>query len=244
MGKSFFSDGSLIMGYALDPCPTRFSKEQIMTMRAYADEFYKTLFKGDLPVKINQNIPIVNAPIENSQVNLSNGVIFSWEKIPGTYKYIIEVSPMPNMALVTSRYEISPDSLSYMTKQLINGRKYFWRLRSLNLYSFCSTVSRISSFSTVLATSNADLKDNDHSIIINNPISISEGLSLNLTDEKFPLQLILLNNSGQTIFQKNYPQYVGHTNLSISVSAFPPGQYTLTVRSAQKTQSHSVVIMP
>jgi hypothetical protein len=244
MGKSFFSDGSLIMGYALDPCPTRFSKEQIMTMRAYADEFYQTLFKGDLPVKINQNIPIVNAPIENSQVNLSNGVIFSWEKIPGTYKYIIEVSPMPNMALVTSRYEISPDSLSYMTKQLINGRKYFWRLRSLNLYTFCSTVSKICSFNTVLATPNIDLKENAYSIILNNPITSSEGISLNLAGEKFPLQLILLNNSGQTIFLKNYAQNVGQTNLSISVSAFPPGQYTLTVRNAQKTQSHSVVIMP
>lgn len=151
---------------------------------------------------------------------------------------------MPNMALITGRYEISPDSLSFMTKQLITGRKYFWRLRSLNLYSFCSTVSKICSFSTVLATPNVDLADNDYSIIINNPISISEGLSLNVSEEKFPLQLILLNNSGQTIFQKNYTQYGGQTNLSISVSAFPPGQYTLTVRSAQKTQSHSVVIMP
>ena len=244
MGKSFFSDGSLIMGYALDPCPNRFSKEQIMTMRAYADVFYPTLFKGDLPVKINQTIPIVNAPMENSQVNLSNGVTFSWGKVPGTYKYIIEVSPMPNMALITSRYEISADSLSFTTKQLINGRKYFWRLRSLNLYSFCSTTSKICAFSTVLATPNVELSDKDYSIIINNPISISEGLSLNVSEEKFPLQLILLNNSGQTIFQKNYTHYVGYTNLSISVSAFPPGQYTLTVRSAQKTQSHSVVIMP
>jgi hypothetical protein len=244
MGKSFFSDGSLIMGYALDPCPNRFSKEQIMTMRAYADEFYPTLFKGDLPIKINQTLPIVTAPTENSQVNLSYGVTFSWEKVPGTYKYIIEVSPMPNMALITGRYEISPDSLSFMTNQLITGRKYFWRLRTLNLYSFCSTVSKICSFSTILATPNVDLTDNDYSIIINNPISISEGLSLNVSEEKFPIQLILLNNSGQTIFQKNYTQYVGQTNLSISVSAFPPGQYTLTVRSAQKTQSHSVVIMP
>lgn len=244
MGKSFYSDGSLIMGYALDPCPNRFSKEQIMTMRAYADEFFPTLFKGDLPLKISQTLPIVNMPMENSQVNLSNGVTFSWEKVPGTYKYIIEVSPMPNMALITSRYEISPDSLSYMTKQLITGRKYFWRLKSLNLYSFCSTVSKICSFSTVLATPSVDLSTSNNSIIINNPISISEGLSLNFSSEKFPLQLILLNNSGQIIFQKNYTQYVGQTNLSISVSAFPPGQYTLSVRSAQKTQSHSVVIMP
>jgi len=244
MGKSFFSDGSLIMGYALDPCPNRFSKEQIMTMRAYAEEFYPTLFKGDLPAKINHAMPVVNTPLENSQVNLSNGVNFSWEKVPGTYKYIIEVSPMPNMALITARYEISSDSLSFITKQLINGRKYFWRLRSLNLFSFCSTVSKICSFSTVLATANTDLKDKTYSIILNNPISTSEGMSLNLADEQFPLQLILLNNSGQTIFHKNYSQYVGNTNLSISVSAFPPGQYTLTVRNAQKTQSHSVVIMP
>jgi hypothetical protein len=189
-------------------------------------------------------MPVVNAPLENSQVNLSNGVNFSWEKVPGTYKYIIEVSPMPNMALITARYEVSPDSLSFMTKQLIAGRKYFWRLRNLNLFSFCSTVSKICSFNTVLATPNVDLTNNDHSIIINNPVSISEGLTLNVEKEIFPLQLILLNNSGQTIFQKNYTQYVGHTNLFISVSAFPPGQYTLTVRSAQKTQSHSVVIMP
>lgn len=244
MGKSFFSDGSLIMGYALDPCPTRFSKEQIMTMRAYSDEFYATLFKGDLPAKISQTAPTVNAPTENSQVNLSSGATFSWEKVPGTYKYIIEVSPMPNMALVTSRHEISPDSLSFITKQLIAGRKYFWRLRSLNLYSFCSTASKICSFNTVLATSNVDLNDNDSPIIVNNPTSISEGLLLNLKEEKFPLQLLLINNSGQTIFQKNYTQYVGHTNLSIAVSAFPPGQYTLTVHSAQRTQSHSVVIMP
>jgi hypothetical protein len=105
-------------------------------------------------------------------------------------------------------------------------------------------LSKICSFSTVLATPNVDLSASDNSIILNNPISISEGLSLNFSSEKFPLQLILLNSSGQTIFQKNYTQYVGQTNLSISVSAFPPGQYTLTVRSAQKTQSHSVVIMP
>jgi hypothetical protein len=213
-------------------------------MRAYAEEFYPTLFKGDLPARINPSMPLVNAPIENSQVNLSNGVNFSWDKVPGTYKYIIEVSPMPNMALITARFDVSPDSLSFMTKQLIAGRKYFWRLRSLNLYTFCSTVSKICSFNTVLATPNIDLRDNTYSIILNNPISLSEGISLNLAEEKFPLQLILLNNSGQTIFHKNYAQKVGHTNLSISVSAFPPGQYTLTVRSAQKTQSHSVVIMP
>jgi hypothetical protein len=77
-----------------------------------------------------------------------------------------------------------------------------------------------------------------------NPINQFEGMQLNLEDQSFPLSITLTNSSGQLLLNKNYAQYVGSSNLSISVSAFPPGQYTLTVRNAQKTQSHSVVIMP
>ena len=244
MGKSFFSDGSLIMGYALDPCPNRFTKEQILTMRMYSEEFYPTLLKTDLPVKINKTSPAVVFPVENSQVNLSSGITFRWEKYPGTYKYILEISPMPNLGLVTNTYEISGDSTTFRVSQLIAGRKYFWRIRSINLYTFCSTLSGISSFQTVLSTNISEEQNEKVSWLLRNPVNTSEGISLNISDESFPLHLSLINSSGQIIFNKNYTHFVGSSNLSISVSAFPPGQYTLTVRNAQKTQSHSVVIIP
>lgn len=244
IGKSFFSDGSLIMGYALDPCPTRFSKEQITYMRGYSDVFYPHLLKTDLPLKVNKTEPTTLSPADLNQINLSNGVTFNWEKVPGTYKFMVEISPMPNMAIITNSYEISGDSLSLKVHNLIAGRRYYWRLRSLNLYATCLSVSKIKSFNTVLSTSSLELSKENQSLVKVNPINQFEGMQLNLEDQSFPLSITLTNSSGQLLLNKNYAQYVGSSNLSISVSAFPPGQYTLTVRNAQKTQSHSVVIMP
>lgn len=151
---------------------------------------------------------------------------------------------MPNLGLVTNTYEISGDSTTFRVSQLIAGRKYFWRIRSINLYTFCSTLSGISSFQTVLSTNISEEQNEKVSWLLRNPVNTSEGISLNISDESFPLHLSLINSSGQIIFNKNYTHFVGSSNLSISVSAFPPGQYTLTVRNAQKTQSHSVVIIP
>ena len=244
MGKSFYSDGSLIMGYALDPCPNRFSKEQIITMRGYSDEFYSHIIKTDLPLKINKTEPATLSPADFSQTNINNGVTFNWEKVPGTYKFIVEISPMPNLAIVTNSYEISGDSLSLKVNNLIAGRRYYWRLRSLNLYTTCLSVSKIKSFNTVLSTSSTEINRDNPSLVKVNPINQFEGMQLNLEGQSFPLSITLTNSSGQLLLTKNYAQYVGLSNLSISVSAFPPGQYTLTVRNAQKTQSHSVVIMP
>ena len=244
MGKSFYSDGSLIMGYALDPCPNRFSKEQIITMRGYSDEFYSHIIKTDLPLKINKTEPATLSPADFSQTNINNGVTFNWEKVSGTYKFIVEISPMPNLAIVTNSYEISGDSLSLKVNNLIAGRRYYWRLRSLNLYTTCLSVSKIKSFNTVLSTSSTEINRDNPSLVKVNPINQFEGMQLNLEGQSFPLSITLTNSSGQLLLTKNYAQYVGLSNLSISVSAFPPGQYTLTVRNAQKTQSHSVVIMP
>lgn len=244
MGKSFYSDGSLIMGYALDPCPNRFSREQIIYMRGYADVFYPHVLKTDLPLKINKTEPNTIFPVDLSQITLSNEIIFKWEKVPGTYKFVVEISPMPNMALVTNSYETSGDSLSLKVNNLIAGRRYYWRLRSLNLYSTCLSVSKIKSFNTVLSTSAKDLNEGNSNLLKVNPINQLEGLQLDLEGHSFPLSIALTNNAGQIVLYKNYSRYVGSANLSISVSAFPPGHYTLTVQNAQKTQSHSVVIMP
>jgi hypothetical protein len=151
---------------------------------------------------------------------------------------------MPNLAIVTNSYEISGDSLSLKVNNLIAGRRYYWRLRSLNLYTTCLSVSKIKSFNTVLSTSSTEINRDNPSLVKVNPINQFEGMQLNLEGQSFPLSITLTNSSGQLLLTKNYAQYVGLSNLSISVSAFPPGQYTLTVRNAQKTQSHSVVIMP
>jgi hypothetical protein len=244
MGKSFYSDGSLIMGYALDPCPNRFSREQIITMRAYSDVFHAQLFKTDLPIKVSKTEPATGVPADLSQINVNNGVTFRWEKVPGTYKYLVEVSPMPNMAIVTNSYEISGDSLSLTANNLIAGRRYYWRLRSLNLYTACLSLSKIKSFNAILSTSNQEFQSKEKVLVKVNPVNQLDGIQLDMEGQSFPLSLALTNSTGQLLFTKNYPQYVGSSNLSISVSAFPPGQYTLTVRNAQKTQSHNVVIMP
>jgi hypothetical protein len=151
---------------------------------------------------------------------------------------------MPNMGLVTNTFEISGDSTTFKVSQLIAGRKYFWRIRAINLYTFCSPASAIHSFQTVLSTGISAVQNEKEIRLIRNPIKTIEGISLDISDASFPLHLSLINSSGQILFHKNYSQFVGSSNLSIAVSALPPGQYTLTVRNAQKTQSHSVVIIP
>ena len=241
-GATFQSDGTLIMSYANDACSYRFSAEQIAAMRAnLVDE------KPELLYDQSEEEPVVETaqllyPIQDELVQFNN-VILEWEEVPNATHYILEISRLQNFpATLTDAYLINENSL--LLTDLLNQKKYFWRVRAFNRQHFCAPFSQEESFETENLVSVDDVSPVTNFDLF--PTIVEPGTTVNLqleTKEPFYSDLSLFNHLGQKLAQGNYDFSVGENRFDFEMpDALPEGIYHLTLSVNGQLYSRKIIV--
>ncbi|KAA3641690.1 MAG: T9SS C-terminal target domain-containing protein [Bacteroidetes bacterium] len=241
-GATFQSDGTLIMSYADDACSYRFSEEQIAAMRAnLIDEKPHWLYDqtAEQPVEGLANLI---SPIDDEVVQF-NEVLLEWEAVPNATHYVVEVSRLQNFPLtLTDSYLINGNALT--VNNLLDQKKYYWRVRAFNRQHFCAPFTEKESFET----------DNFLSVDENKyltsfeifPSQVSAGSTVNIQVNSkygFKGEIRLLNILGQLSEVADFDFTVGENKLELDIpDNLPSGLYVLAVAGNGAITSKKIVI--
>lgn len=245
-GQEFYADGSFIMGYAMDPCPTRFSPNQILAMRTYLTEELAPLF-SKTPEYITQapNTQILLVePRDNSPEITAAGVTFRWNPVEHALYYQLELSPIPNFGFVSNAYTVYGTSFTAM--DLLNNRRYYWRIRPVTTNSFCRNYSSVQSFTTSSTTAIAELVLPNW-ILSPNPVNAGTPLNVqwvNIQSNATPGYIAVFEASGRQVFSSQFVFSGYAQQWSLPTDGLSPGIYNLQIRSAQGQANRRFVITP
>ncbi len=244
-GIPFTSDGSLLMSYSGDPCPDRFSTEQIAAMRAHLLEKRPDHIKTKLsaPVFPREEIQLL-FPAPAAFVSTYDTVGMVWRKAQEADGYLVEISVVPTFAFVSFSY-LSRDT-SLMVYDLKPSRTYYWRIRPFNNHNACRTYSMVQSFITgTLITPTREVPGPREATLFPNPARAGSAVSLTLEgSEQKEVRWRLTDLTGRTISSKNLSALPGKSQYELDLPALVPGTYFLLIGEGMGARISKLVILP
>lgn len=234
-GEVFYSDGKLIMSYALDNCSATFSEEQIAASRAFLlakkphvlgmhdpqDPVTVTELTGQSLVDLEQVFP------ENIEI--------TWDPVPGATKYLIQLSIFESFGIPVYDAIVSEPAVLIESLQFPN-RDHFYRIKAFNDYNFCSDwLEGIGSFTPNESVSTS-FENNIKWSIYPNTISCSDILYIDgITSHSEPT-IALYNANGQLILRELI------RNNTVSVNNLSKGLYMANISDGNKTFMQKLIV--
>ncbi len=241
-GATFQSDGTLIMSYADDACSYRFSDEQIAAMRAnLIDEKPHWLYDQSEEEPVEGLADLVS-PVDDAIVQF-NYVPLAWEAVPNATHYVVEISRLQNFPLtLTDSYLVNENALTVIN--LLDQKKYYWRVRAFNRQYFCGSYTEKESFET------ADFLSIDEESTLTAfeifPSSLSPGSTVNIkvhSKNTFHGEIRLLNILGQPVEISEVDFALGENNLALEIHEnLPSGLYVLAIGGNGNFASKKIVV--
>ncbi|WP_235295786.1 zinc-dependent metalloprotease [Portibacter marinus] len=224
-GVKFAVDGSLFMSYAFDDCQSRFSDGQIEKMQMYANNWVPEVVSDDPPQEeIDPGQTKLLYPINGEVVE--DKIELRWEEQGNATFYVVEVSQISNMALLSLR------ELVYGTKLEVFGlspdKDYYWRVRPLNDYHFdYDKRTETENFKTGELSSTEEYYA-ENLKIYPNPISRASSIYINLKSSiSEDMMLDIFSLDGKPVIRKSYYLQNGLNQLEIDASSLTAGIYIL-----------------
>lgn len=166
-GATFRSDGTLIMGYANDACQTRFTTEQIEAMRAFLFDRRPYWISTQTPEPVIPNeAPVTLFPIQGEPAQF-NAVQLTWGPTPNATRYVVQVSRLVNFSVLEEF--IVADTTLFLDNLLVN-RTYYWRVKPINNYNFCTIWSATANFVTAAISSTGEGGAPVKAVVFPNPV--------------------------------------------------------------------------
>jgi len=227
----FYSDGTLIMSYALDRCQNRFSPEEINIMRA-------TLLTEKAnwltPNRLQQPVTTAAAPIEPVQDQLvpALGAFFNWNSAPNATHYLVQASRFTNFSF--RQVDVITTDTFLTAGQLTPNVKYFWRIFPYNNWDACAGFNELATFRTspISATHEPDAEGWRCY-----PTQLVAGTSLHL---EIPASWLgqtadaqVYDAAGRLIWQEKSPLLSAHSLLALPSATWPTGVYRLLLRTGK-----------
>ncbi|MEM8523280.1 MAG: T9SS type A sorting domain-containing protein [Bacteroidota bacterium] len=238
-GQQFTSDGSLIMGYSLDQCSSRFTQEQIAAMRANLLDQKASWLNDDPPLgTVNTDPIVVNSPF-NEEITAAENIYFEWDAVENATHYILQVSRLSSFAF--SEVDVVVEGNSFEVESLRADRKYYWRIRPYNHYSACTTYSEISEFQTSSSvTSTEQITENLDIEIYPNLIQKGESIQIhaNSTSQDFTLTIYSLD--GRRWQEEKLDLHHGTSNLPFRFAK--SGIYLLEMKNEKGIQIEKIIV--
>ncbi|MFN0013445.1 MAG: hypothetical protein ACKVU2_02760, partial [Saprospiraceae bacterium] len=149
---SFRSDASLIMGYALDACASRFSEEQIAAVRANLQDEHSAYLQlnSPLPELADHDQVVLVSPIDSSESVQYNHIELKWNKLPGARYYTVEISRTPTFSVTYFSETVVDANHIMVNKPMPNNWTLYWRVRAYSDWDLCQPYddAQIGSFRT------------------------------------------------------------------------------------------------
>lgn len=166
-GATFRSDGTLIMGYANDNCQTRFTTEQIEAMRAFLFDRRAYWISTQPPAPVIPNeAPTALFPIQGEPAQF-NDVQLRWTQTANATHYVVQVSRLVNFS-VLEEFMVADTTL--VLSNLLTNRTYYWRVKPINNYNFCTLWSATANFVTATISSTGEGSHAGKATVYPNPV--------------------------------------------------------------------------
>jgi hypothetical protein len=244
-GAEFKSDGTLFMSYALDACADRFSGDQIAAMQANLMTERANLLYNQTPAgPVDLTDFTVVSPLQDDTIATFQDVTFEWLEAPNAEVYFLEVTVIANFQAVLFRYEVQ--GTSFTTNDLKKNKTYYWRVRAYNRWHTCKELTPIYSFKTgdVETVTAVNAIDSIEGLeIFPNPAAAGSEVFVKFdATEATPLEVNLLNLSGQAVYRQQKQVAAGHQVFSIPTDRLPAGLYFIQMRTEKGVLSRKLVV--
>ncbi len=177
-GEIFYSNGDLIMSYASDNCSYRFSGEQILAMRASAEEQKAdiVLFERPSDPMIEDELVYLNQPFDQDFDRFD--VSFDWEPVTGADYYLFQLGIEPSLSLVYLDTLVRNPEL-FVEELPTNFSQLYWKIIAIDEVDLCNQkeseilpfeptdVSSISSLDANQITVSPNISEAGNSLYIN-----------------------------------------------------------------------------
>jgi len=239
-GVTFRSDASIIMGYALDACASRFSPEQIEAMRANLYDEHSEYLQinqplADLPDDANVNLI---SPID-TQVTQYNDLTMSWNALPGATFYTLEIGLFSNFVPTIYSQTISTSVTSgmistHVAKVMPNNRVMYWRVHAYNNWDVCQPIGEFvyGVFKTQNLSATNELEKVFAAELSPNPVASGLPAMLSISaDQTMDALLYVSDMAGKKCIEQNIRVAAGDNQLEISTTGLQAGLYIVTLQN-------------
>ena len=233
------------MSYSGDPCPDRFSAEQIGAMRACLQEQRPDHIKAlpSAPVYPREDIQLL-FPVPSAYVATHDTIGMVWKKVQEADAYLVEISVVPTFAFTSHSYLALDTTL--MVYDLKPSRTYYWRIRPYNQYNACRNYSKVQSFITgTRITPTIEVPGPGEVILFPNPVRSGFPVSLSLESmEKRAFRWRLTDLTGRTLSLQDLSALPGKNQYHLQLPLLAPGTYLIHFGEGVETLVKKLVILP
>ncbi|MEI6410519.1 MAG: zinc-dependent metalloprotease [Bacteroidota bacterium] len=238
-GVEFRSDASLIMGYPLDQCASRFSPEQIEAMRANLHSEHSSYLQIFAPldeIPDAEQVTLIS-PIDTQIVQFDD-VTMTFKTPPYSTIFEVEVGLFDNFQPVIyakSFYQPDVSTVSvHLEKALPKNRLLYWRTFAYNEWDVSQphTTYQTGVFKTTNLNATNDLEKNVSAILSPNPVrsGVPAVLQLNADDSQDAL-ITVTDMAGRNCLSKQIRISEGTQQIDIPTEALSAGIYQMTIQN-------------
>jgi len=233
-GRSFRSDASQIMSYALDNCSYRFTPEQIALARANLFDQKSHYLDREEPQEEIMDEIVLSEPFDE-QIVPAEFVEFLWDEAGVADQYIFELSRLRSFSFTDISMVVNGNSLTLEDLQI--DRVYYWRVRPFSRYSFCNDFSEASEFLTSETVATADVDGTNYDIF---PTVLSGSGEITILSESTTTAGLSFSLRSITGAEVSYGQL--EDNGKIVLAHQVPGIYLLSLSQGGSRHVQKIVI--
>ena len=243
-GVQIAPDASLIMGYFLEGCISRFTEEQVALMKADLQSNRRRSLRANTPPPINEitGSPTLIDPIAQKETANYNKVLLRWEPTPNATSYLVEVHRTSSFSSSSTR--IVTNNTSLLLEDLLTpGRNYFWRVTPYNAGYTCAAPSTTARFRTGLSTAIRSIPAIDKWDITPNPVQLNESLYSTIeASTPFDADLKIYSLTGKIVYQISKQFSVGSSKVAIPTDILSSGIYILQLTNEKGINSKKLIV--
>jgi hypothetical protein len=240
---SFRSEGSYIMGYALDACVSIFTPEQEAAMKANVQGPRSELISTPSPEILA--VPDLSAltllePANGTVPPYFDSVRLTWTPIEAALTYIVQLNIINNFSNGAALEFFTSDTTLVIEEGLAQNRRYYWRVSPVMPYNACNAFTSARNFRTSTTSPVSDPLLNGALKVYPNPVS-NGLLSLELNDASLRgrLEYEFLDGLGRVVRRGTIPNYDITT---IDLQGLPQGVYFLRARADGRFTTKKIVV--
>jgi hypothetical protein len=234
-GVQFRSDATLIMGYALDECASRFSPEQIEAMRENLYTEHSDYLQITTPLAEIADDAVVEliSPVD-SQVVQFNNITLHWNLVPGATYYVVEIGLAPGLSPKFYNQTFYNTTSVTITGGLPNNRTLRWRVRAFSEWDVCQPNANAQTgiFKTKNLSATNELEEVAIAELAPNPVSAGLPVLFTVTsDETMEAALHVTDASGRLCQMQHLRLSPGENRLEIPTDGLSAGLYVVTLQN-------------